>query len=233
MAIRIKFPYFGIKEDIMLYFNETEIEHFKLALNTQLFDIIWVNILHLFPNLLPILKKFKTRSTDKNNEISYNDSQIFNINIRPYLKELLLYCFDTFASVGIWTAASRTWFEYVFKTTLYPILQQISTELKKDCVFTHILTYDDCQFIYNENNIYCLSKPLNKLWNLWYGMTPDNTLIVDNLKESFISNPQNGILIPSFINNNDDRYLLYLIELLKRILNEFPHVLTVLNINKT
>src|SRR4030067_431458 len=88
MAIRIKLPYFGnkeekviknnenfkfyegwdvhswtnkIKEDIMLYFNETEIEHFKLALNTQLFDIIWVNILHLFPNLLPILKKIKTR----------------------------------------------------------------------------------------------------------------------------------------------------------------------------
>jgi|SRR3989304_6544968 len=112
MAIRIKLPYFGnkeekviknnenfkfyegwdvhswtnkIKEDIMLYFNETEIEHFKLALNTQLFDIIWVNILHLFPNLLPILKKFKTRSTDKNNEISYNDSQIFNINILQIL----------------------------------------------------------------------------------------------------------------------------------------------------
>ena len=82
----------------------------------------------------------------------------YKITIRPYLKELLLYCFDTFASVGIWTAASRTWFEYVFKTTLYPILQQISTELKKDCVFTHILTYDDCQFIYNENNIYCLAK---------------------------------------------------------------------------
>jgi len=41
---------------------------------------------------------------------------------RPYLKLFLDYCFKTFASVSIWTAASREWYDEVYNKCFKLIL---------------------------------------------------------------------------------------------------------------
>ena len=49
------------------------------------------------------------------------------------------------------------------------------------------------------------------------------TIIVDNLKENFIKQEENGIFIESFFGQDTDRYLVYLSEELKKLAQSKPY----------
>lgn len=120
---------------------------------------------------------------------------------RPHLKEFLLFCFNYFKIVIIWSAGT---YNYVHSLT----------EILFDGVYepTLILTRDDC--VTTENGI---EKPFWKLLEVypelkdyvWFDQKIEgstdyfkNVFIVDDRKVNFRQNPNNGIQIPEFFTSD-------------------------------
>jgi hypothetical protein len=127
------------------------------------------------------------------------DSDGINIYCRPRLKKFLNYCFNTFKSVSIWTAASQAWYNVVYNNCFKKILRKnkfniVYTEL--DC--TDKFKYSDEMFEYNSSNLKTI-KSLKKLWrNKSTGMNRNNTLILDDTHETYQENYGNAIPIPTY-----------------------------------
>ena len=118
--------------------------------------------------------------------------------LRPYLKEFLQFCFQNFDCVGLWTAGSRDYLNFIYDDILTPLLFEVNPQFKFDFIFSE----EECDNKYE--------KPLSKLSNENFNET--NSLIVDDHIESFQCNPDNGILLPSF--NPDDEFDDSLIEII-------------------
>jgi hypothetical protein len=138
---------------------------------------------------------------------------------RPFLEDFLLFCFNNFSTVSIWTAANSAWSGYVYTNILEPILKNISFKLFKPCQFSYFLTdVDCCSHILNGNPVPI--KPLivlAQLANQKINFNASNTLIVDDIPITFVQNPANGIYLPPFV-ANDDIFLLILKEYLFHLL---------------
>jgi len=158
------------------------------------------------------------------------------VYVRPYLETFLEECFSLFVNVSIWTAASKEWFDHVNRQVFTPLLNKINGRYGTQYKFNFVFTSKNCKRTYKynsffgcgyDNNVVITEKRLRKLHksrNLYKDYTMDNTIIIDDTKETFQNNYGNGILIEPFISsiiNTNDDILLNLITYFKTIL--IPH----------
>jgi hypothetical protein len=137
---------------------------------------------------------------------------------RPYLKEFLCFCFANFASVNIWTAASKEWYCTVH-----------------DKVFQNILEDNKFGFVWTSDRITRKTvasieefypqrmsvKRLKKVWRQSKTINKYNTLIIDDTHTTYQENYGNAIPIPTFEKDMMDTYLIRLIEWLP-VFNKHP-----------
>lgn len=103
---------------------------------------------------------------------------------RPHLVTFILFCFEYFRTVNIWSAGKR---DYVQK-----IADDITRHMPYD--FDVVYTYDDVEK--KKGEIY---KPLRKMVSNNPHIGPiENLIIVDDRKEIFSENVDNGVLIPAY-----------------------------------
>jgi hypothetical protein len=119
------------------------------------------------------------------------------VSARPYLKEFLIWCFDNFDNVSIWTAASKQWFDYVNQNIFKPILQSIGKKFDKVWVGDRV-TFAWQYSEWHGHSVNTKQKRLSKLYrqNRNIGGNPynkHNTIMVDDSKASFQINYGNGI----------------------------------------
>lgn len=104
---------------------------------------------------------------------------------RPKLYEFLLFCFNHFRIVAVWSAGKSRYVE------------AICNEIFKDLCDPHIIfTWDHC-----ETGEDYLEKPLSKMIEEFNDsrMTLKNTVAIDDRKSTFSNvNLNNGILIPAY-----------------------------------
>ena len=155
-----------------------------------------------------------------------------DIKPRPFLKDLFKFVFENFKNVGIWTAAHESWFNIVNDRYLQPLIDTINLETRSNYKFYSVFTNIDCEMVEVED-YYKIRKPLQKLWySSLYTCNKHNTVIVDDLEETFSSNIENGILIKKFdFDNDNDTELLKLISTLDQLLRHFQIHKTVYNFN--
>ena len=145
---------------------------------------------------------------------------------RPYLFVFLLYCFTNFDSVSIWTAANDQWYDMVFKYILNPMLERISDILKYQCNFMEVFTRERCSI---------LQKRLRKLWRKYDMLTRDNTIVIDDIRETFTYNYGNGIEIYPYGGTDthpDDLELLKLCYYLTDVRNYYDRHKTIRTMEK-
>ena len=123
--------------------------------------------------------------------IEDNSQKYIKVIIRPYLKEFFLAISQKFEIV-IFTASVKNYAS--------PLIDII--DINKIC--KHRLFRDDCLLINGTfiKNLDLLNKNLK------------NVIIIDNSSKSFLLHPENGIKSKSFINDLNDKELLYLIPIL-------------------
>ncbi len=125
---------------------------------------------------------------------------------RPYLKEFLKFCFESFQYVSIWTAASEKWFESVNKEIFKPILEELNGELNNKYKFDFIFTSNQCTIVWTYSEWHGQSimhkekriRRLHKSCSKYPQYTIDNTIIIDDTKITFKNNYGNGIHINPF-----------------------------------
>lgn len=126
---------------------------------------------------------------------------------RPHLDLFLTYVFNRFETVNIWTAATADYARHVIKNIMTP--DQIR-RLK------FIRTREDLG-----SKIHL--KPLKVIFNspeaIKLGITPSNTIMIDDRTDVLRDNPGNGIVIPPWKGDKQDLYLPSLIIVLDGILH--------------
>jgi len=127
---------------------------------------------------------------------------------RPGLARFLDFLFATFESVNIWTAATREYADQVLLHIMTPVQRA------------------GIKFLFTRNNLKVekngtYSKPLRKIFALQeaqlLGLNRTNTLMVDDRAEMFKSNKGNGLVIPPWHRNPNDRFLYQLIHVLNHM----------------
>lgn len=112
-------------------------------------------------------------------------TQLWSIT-RPYLKEFLVFCFNHFKIVAVWSAGR---YKYVHATV---------EAIFKDIAMPHIIyTWDDC----DKTNT-GIFKPLEKMIQNEPGMANymslANTYAIDDRPSTYSKNQYNGIRIPEY-----------------------------------
>lgn len=136
------------------------------------------------------------------------DARTGEIKTRPGLQEFFEYCFTTFASVSIWTAANSYWMHYVRHRCF------------KDLIGGN-------EFKYTWSGERCgvrdgsLIKPLKKIWRRKYTMlTRYNTIIIDDTPETYQQNYGNAIGIPSYHKDAPDNLLWQLTRWMPQLIHQ-------------
>lgn len=151
-----------------------------------------------------------------------NNSNKLKIILRPNLRIFLSYCY-TYFNVGYWTIGT---FDYC-----HHILLKILTKeqlRKTNLIISRKTPTNDSDYyetikkhtfkVNKIDNIY--TKPLLYLFKYnQYNKTfkSNNTIIIDNNPYITGINPNNSILIPSFYDNKNDKFLLELMKWLDEI----------------
>lgn len=107
---------------------------------------------------------------------------------RPNLQKFLDFLFTNF-NVCIWTAASKNYASF--------ILQRFILSYNKNRVVKLLLHKEHCDISFRQTGSTKNLSILNKLWNI-PGFTQENTIILDDLKEVFQTQPKNCILLKPF-----------------------------------
>jgi hypothetical protein len=122
---------------------------------------------------------------------------------RPGLEQMLDAAFAECASVSVWTAAKREWFDHVWKRVLRPLVEG------KGRSFRFVWTQDRCVKRErppgtepdDQGNTFDFIKPLRLLWNSSEFVPPFtrfNVFIVDDNPATFVENPHNAVHIPVY-----------------------------------
>lgn len=114
----------------------------------------------------------------------------YRIFARPYLQEFLDYLFKNF-NVAVFTAADKEYAYAIIKKFI--LCPGTRGNRKLDFIFTR---YHFEQGI----NLYEKAKPLDMIWSVYsrQGYKPDNTYIIDDLRDVWQANPKNTIHAPAF-----------------------------------
>lgn len=106
---------------------------------------------------------------------------------RHFLDEFLLFCFNYFKYVIVWSAGQKNYVD--------AIVNDIFKNLRKPHL---VLSYDDID-LDEEKNIY---KPLTKLLQydfcIKHKINPNTVIFVDDNDSTFVYNKKNAIYIPAF-----------------------------------
>lgn len=128
----------------------------------------------------------------------------YYVLLRPGLKKFLSFVFKNFESVNIWTAATK---EYA-----HIIMKHILTEAQ----------FKKLGFFNTRAHTIAGSKPLSLVFKSETakkaGIKPDNTIMIDDKTTVLKWNPGNGIVLPAWTGDVNDKYLLKLVIVLKGIL---------------
>jgi hypothetical protein len=167
---------------------------------------------------------------------------------RPYLKQLLYFCFTRCQSVSLWTNADKSWCLTVYNKIFNPIIRSLindtrliiqpyfsSTPTAHNLTniiidylgFNFTMVYHSDMDVSEEYSTACCTeifqrKPLHKMYSDVKSrglLDKNNTLIIDNIKENLSCNELNGIHIPTYHKGTNDKHLLGLIEKLTHIIN--------------
>ena len=127
---------------------------------------------------------------------------------RPGLEVFLNQIFSCFQTVSIWTAATREYADQV--------IAAVFTERQRRKLN---FLYTRNKLKVEKNGIY--SKPLRKIFQTAeakkIGMTRWNTVMIDDREIIFKNNKGNGIVIPPWVRQGEDRELYQLAKLLKHM----------------
>jgi len=156
-----------------------------------------------------------TVTVNNTNQIKYE--KLWGLT-RPGLNEFMNFCFNNFNYVIIWSAGTERYVKDTVNRTL--------CDLK--CP-RYVFTQKDC---YADEEGY-LSKPISYLKSNnpeLIGLDLNNTLLIDDRKSNFESEPHNGIQIPEFNPDKEDIALYDLIKWFKS--NDFRRSIDVRTLNK-
>jgi hypothetical protein len=106
---------------------------------------------------------------------------------RPHLEEFLLFCFNYFKLVIVWSAGKKNY--------VHAIVNNIFKNLRKPHL---IWTYDDIDMDQDDNIIKPITKLLNSNFILKHHLDPQKILVVDDNESTFCKNKKNAIYIPPF-----------------------------------
>ena len=112
---------------------------------------------------------------------------------RPFLKEFLIFVFDHFHTVSIWTNATPIWFNMVLDRILNPFLPEGKS-------FHFIWTREHCimERVHLHPRPYT-RKPLTQVYTAFPTThSPENTLIVDDSPETYIHNPLSAVPVATY-----------------------------------
>ena len=127
------------------------------------------------------------------------DGDGYNVWSRPFLKEFIEFCFATFITVSIWTAASEDWYQLVYQSTLKALLPPNKSFL---FVFTGNRCVSETDWDAIESGEFyprtISVKPLSKVWRKFKQLNRHNTLILDNTCTTYSRNFGNAIPIETF-----------------------------------
>ncbi len=143
---------------------------------------------------------------------------------RPYLEEFFIFIFENFKYVGIWTAAEKSWYEdiyiYIFKPILDKINQKfIFVKTRNNCKHKRINQYKDNGFNYSSSLDTTYIKPLRNIFKQKkLNFNKHNTLIIDDTPITYIENYGNGIPIPEFKKEKEDKVLKDIIPYLQQLI---------------
>lgn len=158
---------------------------------------------------------FKGLDKEKNHHFTIDmGSSPAYVYLRPHLKEFLIYLFNNYKSVSIWSLGN---FEYIST-----ILKELHKLLKIKLPFKFVFTLENSTEKHYPQDGYTMTiKDLNILWNnnkyKSIGMNKDNTLFVDDRADVLRETPKNHIIIKKYIAQKDDKELLKLLLYLPKI----------------
>lgn len=102
--------------------------------------------------------------------------------------------FRIFSTVGLWTAASRAWFDFVNKEILAPLFASLGLR-----GFDFVWTGERCQRSHSGMFVR-VTKPLSKIWRSTqmvnkHGTRRHNTLIIDDTPSTYVHNYGNALFV--------------------------------------
>ena len=106
---------------------------------------------------------------------------------RPHLEEFLLFCFNYFKLVIVWSAGKKNYVD--------AICNQIFKNLRKPHL---IWARDEIEFDKDQNIIKPLTKLLKSDFILKHHLDINKILVVDDNESTFCKNKKNAIFIPPF-----------------------------------
>ena len=163
-------------------------------------------------------------------------SYLLLVFLRPYLPELLSFCYKNF-NVGFWTAGNPLYCKEILKLILSEEqLDSTSIILARDGV-DYINLKNNTTF--NDINNESIKKPLESIWKdnkLMETFKPENTILIDDNINICCDNPLNSINIPRFdrFSKEDDVLLRlqYLLDFIKD-LSDVRSIEKSININSS
>lgn len=173
-----------------------------------------INVFLDLDNTLICAEDLKKYKKNKNKEILFNFSYLDKLYIifeRPNLQEFLSYLFNNF-NVSIWTAASKDYAIFIINN----FILKDHPERKIDYIF---FSYH-CNLSYSH---YKHTKSLEILWDIYKlsNYNKNNTFIIDDYNDVYISQPENCIIAIPFNyndkNSDKDRFLNKLTKFLYKI----------------
>jgi hypothetical protein len=129
----------------------------------------------------------------------------YQITGRPHLKEFIDYCFATFGTVSIWTAATKEWYNEVYEKVLKHV---IPTDCNFHFVYTrkHITQQQSQSNYFSDFSTPVVIKPLSKVWKKFEEThTQHNTIILDDTPTTFMWNTKNAIHIKTYSESDEDQ----------------------------
>lgn len=103
---------------------------------------------------------------------------------RPGLEDFLIFAFEYFKGVAIWSAGT---YDYV-NSVCYSMFRDLDPHI--------IFTQNDCSTLEDNTIIKPIDKMIERMKS--FGMKHENTFIVDDREKTFSNNKDNGILIPAY-----------------------------------
>lgn len=130
--------------------------------------------------------------------------------LRPGAGDFLHWCFESFETVGVWTAASEGWYEQQFAELLEPAMGPHK--------FHFVWTGESCVKIRGASGSFISCdwqypdmikiKPIDKIadapWARERGITKHNILVIDDTPATYQRNYGNAIPVGRFHGDEDD-----------------------------
>jgi hypothetical protein len=138
------------------------------------------------PNLIDIKRRcyfLKLADNDKNN-IKYD--LWWGIK-RPHIEEFLLFCFNYFRLVIVWSAGEKIYVD--------AIVDNIFKDLRKPHL---VWTKNEIVFDKDDNGLKPLIKMVNSDYNSHNILKLENMIIIDDNDTTFVKNKKNALHIPPF-----------------------------------